>query len=104
MADLSSLSLRHWIVRLGSKEALDDFGELPLEAGERVVRLRVVKPDGSERLLRHVYCPELTTATRTPSELLQSCVRIADTVRVFTLDRPDDLASLPELVARVERA
>src|SRR5690606_1987572 len=69
--------------------------------------LRVEEHDGLEKamvLLRHVYCPELTTATRTPSELLQSCVRIADTVRVFTLDRPDDLASLPELVARVERA
>ncbi len=49
-ADLSSLSLRHWIVRLGSKEALDGFGELSLPPDERVVRLRVVKPDGSVRL------------------------------------------------------
>lgn len=50
LPDLSSLSLRHWIVRLGSKEALDDFGELSLSPNERVIRLRVVKPDGSERL------------------------------------------------------
>lgn len=43
--DEGSIVVRHMIVELRSKEALDQFGELALE-GERLVRLRVSKPDG----------------------------------------------------------
>jgi hypothetical protein len=44
--DDSSLSIRHLIIELRTKEILDRFGEFSL--GEaRLIRLRVVKPDGS---------------------------------------------------------
>ncbi len=44
--DGTSLVIRHWIVELRSKEALDGFGELRPASGERLLRLRVVKADG----------------------------------------------------------
>jgi hypothetical protein len=42
--------IRHWIVALGSKEALDQFGEISVDDDAEIVRLRVLKPDGSVRL------------------------------------------------------
>ncbi|MFZ9888459.1 MAG: hypothetical protein ACO3JL_13235, partial [Myxococcota bacterium] len=47
--DGSSLVLRHFLIELSSAEALDDFGELRFPQGDTLIRLRVVKPDGSER-------------------------------------------------------
>lgn len=44
--DEGSIVVRHLIVELRSKEALDRFGEVSLD-DERLVRLRVIKPDGS---------------------------------------------------------
>jgi hypothetical protein len=44
--DDGSLVIRHLIVELRSKEALDRFGEISMHDG-RLVRLRVIKPDGS---------------------------------------------------------
>ena len=45
--DGTSLVIRHWVAELRSKEALDGFGELRPGPGERLLRLRVVKADGS---------------------------------------------------------
>lgn len=44
--DDSSLVIRHLIVELRSKEVLDQFGEIGT-GDARVIRLRVVKPDGA---------------------------------------------------------
>jgi hypothetical protein len=45
--DGSCVMVRHWIAELRTKQALDTFGELRVGDDEQLVRLRVVKPDGS---------------------------------------------------------
>lgn len=46
MPDLSSVEVRHWIAELKSEDALDGFGELHVSPRQRLLRLRVIKPDG----------------------------------------------------------
>lgn len=45
--DGSALVIRHWLVEVRTKQAIDSIGELKKDDGELLVRLRVHKPDGS---------------------------------------------------------
>ncbi len=45
--DGSALVLRHWIAEVRNKDAIDSIGELKKADNELLVRLRVIKPDGS---------------------------------------------------------
>jgi tetratricopeptide (TPR) repeat protein len=80
--DLSSVHVRHFVVRLDGKEALDAFGELTLPLGETLLRLRVVKPDGRELL------PELPSGVQDVSLTGLEAGDVVELLGVTFLDAP----------------
>jgi tetratricopeptide (TPR) repeat protein len=71
-ADGSSVVVRHWIAELRTKDALDAFGELRVDDDEVLVRLRVVKPDGTVvEPERHAGVDDVSLPGLAPGDLVE---------------------------------
>lgn len=69
--DGSSWLFRHLVMELRSKEALDEFGEIS-PGGARVVRLRVLKPNGSvTEPERHSGLEDLSLPELSPGDIVE---------------------------------
>ena len=70
--DGSALVVRHFVAELRSKEALDGYGELRVEDDERLLRLRVVKPDGSVvEPERHAQVADISLTGLSPYDVVE---------------------------------
>lgn len=70
--DASSVVVRHWVAELRTKDALDAFGELRVDDDERLLRLRVVKADGTVLLPeRHANVDDVSLPGLAPGDIVE---------------------------------
>jgi hypothetical protein len=71
-ADGSSLTVRHSIFEVRSKESIDAIGELSRHDDDLIVRLRVVKPDGRElEPEHHAEVRDISLTGLAPGDLVE---------------------------------
>lgn len=71
-ADGSSLTVRHFIFEVRSKESIDAIGELSRRDDDLIVRLRVVKPDGRElEPEHHAEVRDISLTGLAPGDLVE---------------------------------
>jgi hypothetical protein len=71
-ADASSVVVRHWVAELRTKDALDAFGELRVDDDERLLRLRLVKADGTVLLPeRHANVDDVSLPGLAPGDIVE---------------------------------
>ncbi|HEY1101328.1 MAG TPA: hypothetical protein VGF99_20490, partial [Myxococcota bacterium] len=79
--DGSALVTRHWIAEVRNKQAIDGIGELDKDDDELLVRLRVIKPDGSVvEPEHHADVEDISLTGLAPGDVIEwLSVRVDDT-------------------------
>lgn len=77
--DGSSLTVRHFVFEVRSKESIDAIGEIARGEDELVVRLRVVKPDGRElEPEHHAEVKDISLTGLAPGDIVEWVMVAAD--------------------------
>ncbi len=70
--DGSALVMRHWIAEVRNKDAIDGIGEIERSDSELLVRLRVIKPDGSVfEPEHHAAVDDISLTGLSPGDLVE---------------------------------
>jgi len=77
--DGSSLTVRHFIFEVRSKDSIDAIGEIARDDDELIVRLRVVKPDGRElEPEHHAEVKDISLTGLAPGDIVEWVMVAAD--------------------------